>query len=169
MKWKAPLADGGSPILGYKVELAKDSGPWTLAYDGSADSHTRQFKFEGLSQGAKYDFRVISRNAIGDSLSPSDALSVYAATYPYTMDKVKRGVVSVESDNSAASIEVTWVDNPHTGGSAVLGYHLQHNNGYDSSFIEPGVNILYGTNTYTLTGLIPGATYSFRIVAYNLL
>lgn len=45
IKWKLPLLDGGSPILGFKVELSKDGGAWTLAYDGSADKSTRQFKF----------------------------------------------------------------------------------------------------------------------------
>ena len=33
IKWKLPLQDGGSPILGFKVEASYDSGPWTLAYD----------------------------------------------------------------------------------------------------------------------------------------
>lgn len=72
-------------------------------------------------------------------------------------------------DGSASTIEVTWADNPFSGGSAVLGYHLQHNSGYSSSFIEPGVDIAHGTNTYTLTGLLAGATYAFRIAAYNVL
>lgn len=54
IKWKMPLADGGSPILGFKVELSEDGGAWTLAYDGSADVVTRQFKFQGLTQGARY-------------------------------------------------------------------------------------------------------------------
>ena len=51
----------------------------------------------------------------------------------------------------------------------MLGYHLQHNSGYLSSFIESGVDIPYGTNTYTLSNVIAGVTYSFRISAYNLL
>lgn len=41
IKWKLPLEDGGSPILGFKVELSKDGGSWSLAYDGSADKVTR--------------------------------------------------------------------------------------------------------------------------------
>ena len=49
IKWMMPLEDGGSPILGFKVELSEDSGAWTLAYDASADPITRQFKFQGLT------------------------------------------------------------------------------------------------------------------------
>ena len=120
-----------------------------------------------MTSGARYEFRVYSRNAIGESLTPSTSLEVYAATYPYTMDPPVRGVVV--PNGSASTIEVTWTDNPFSGGSAVLGYHLQHNSGYSSSFIEPGVDIPQGTNTYTLTGLLAGATYAFRIAAYNVL
>ena len=98
-------------------------------------------------------------------MTPSGTLTVYAATYPYTMDAVMRGTVTVTGEE--ASIQVTWLDNPHTGGSAVTGYHLQHNSGYLSSFIEPGVDIPYGTNTYTLENVIAGVTYAFRITAYN--
>ena len=167
IKWKMPLEDGGSPILGFKVQFSVDGGAWTLAYDGSADRDTRQFKFQGLTQGARYEFRVYSRNAIGDSLTPSDVLEVYAATYPYKMDKLARGTVVPNA--SASSIEVTWADNQFSGGSAILGYHLQHNSGYTSSFIEPGVDLPYGSNSYTLENVVAGATYAFRIAAYNIL
>ena len=106
IKWKHPVEDGGSPILGYRIELSQDGGPWALAYDGSADPVTRQFKFQGLVQGARYKFRVYSRNAIGDSLTPSEILEVYAATYPYTMDKLVRG--TVVPNGYSSSVEVTW-------------------------------------------------------------
>jgi hypothetical protein len=49
IKWKMPLIDGGSPILGFKVEMSMEGGPWMLSYDGSADRVTRQFKFQGLT------------------------------------------------------------------------------------------------------------------------
>ena len=41
IKWKMPTEDGAAPILGFKVETSKNSGPWTLAYDASADPITR--------------------------------------------------------------------------------------------------------------------------------
>ena len=83
------------------------------------------------------------------------------------MDDLVRGVVV--PNGSSSTIEVTWENNMYDGGSAVLGYHLQHNSGYLSSLIEPGVDIPYGTNSYVLTNLVAGANYSFRIAAYNLL
>ena len=124
-------------MIGYTVDVSEEGGDWAMAYDGSADPYTRQFKFNGLTQGARYQYRVNTRNAIGYSLTPSNSLEVYAATYPFTMDPPERGTIVVSGDS--ASIEVTWEDNPFDGGSPVLGYYLQHNSGYGSSFIEPGI------------------------------
>ena len=138
-----------------------------MVHDGSADPVTKQYKFQGLNAGSRYQYRVNSRNAIGYSLAPSDVLEVYAATYPYKMDPVVRGTVTPAG--SSSSIEVTWSDNPYDGGSPVLGYYLQHNNGYESSFVEPGTQIAFGVNSYTVTDLLEGVTYKFRIAAYNIL
>ena len=51
----------------------------------------------------------------------------------------------------------------------MLGYYLQHNSGFGSSFQEPGIDIAYGTNSYTVENLIAGATYKFRITSHNVL
>jgi hypothetical protein len=64
------------------------------------------------------------------------------------MDMLVRG--NVVPNGYSSSIQVTWANNNFNGGSVVLGYHLQYNSGYNSSFIEPGVNIPFGTNSYTL-------------------
>jgi len=114
-----------------------------------------------------YHFRVTSRNEVGYSLGPSDLTEIYAATYPYKMDKVT--LVIVVPDAYESTIEVAWVDNPHDGGSPIIGYYLQVNNGFGSPFVEPGTDILFGTNSFEVPDLIAGATYNFRIAAYNLL
>ena len=64
------------------------------------------------------------------------------------MDMLVRG--NVVPNSYSSSIQVTWANNNFNGGSVVLGYHLQYNSGYNSSLIEPGVKIAFGTNSYTL-------------------
>lgn len=41
IKWKAPVSDGGSPVIGYTVDVSEEGGDWVMAYDGSADPVTR--------------------------------------------------------------------------------------------------------------------------------
>ena len=45
IKWKQPVGDGGSDVLGYTVEASEEGGAWTMVYDGSADPFTKQYKF----------------------------------------------------------------------------------------------------------------------------
>jgi hypothetical protein len=117
IKWDEPKENGGAPILGYFVEASVDGGPYTLIYDGSADPLTRQTTLLDLVQGANYLFRVFSRNIVGKSLSASPSIEIYAATYPFKMDQLARGVVVPNGDQS--TLEVTWNDNPFNGGLAV--------------------------------------------------
>jgi hypothetical protein len=46
---------------------------------------------------------------------------------------------------------------------------VQANLGYNSSIIEPGVQLAFGTNSYVFTGLLAGVNYRFRIASFNLL
>ena len=54
------------------------------------------------------------------------------------------------------------------GGYPILGYYIQANNAYDTDFVEPGVQIPVSSPlSHTFTGLTLGATYKFRVAAYN--
>lgn len=83
------------------------------------------------------------------------------------MDQLQLGVVVPNGDQS--TLEVTWADNPHDGGSAVTGYYVQQNSGYESSILEPGVLVAFGVNSHVFTNLLAGVNYKFRITAFNLL
>ena len=82
--WRAPHDDGGSPIIGYKVQWKSGSED----YDDSASS-TRQavitdpnrlgHTIRGLSNGTEYTVRVIATNSVGDG-PPS--LEESATTHP---------------------------------------------------------------------------------------
>ena len=87
--WRAPHDDGGSPIIGYKVQWKSGSEH----YDDSASS-TRQavitdpnrlgHTIRGLSNGTEYTVRVIATNSVGDG-PPS--LEESATTHPEPGDE----------------------------------------------------------------------------------
>lgn len=53
VNWTEPIDNGGSPILGFKLDASKDGSPtFTEIYDGAADPNTRQFKFQDLTSGS---------------------------------------------------------------------------------------------------------------------
>jgi hypothetical protein len=102
---------------------------------------------------------------MGTSLSASPTLDIYAATYPPQMDPLQR--VSVTVNGLDSSIELSWTSGQANGGLPIIGYYLQMNSGFGTPFTN---NLYQTTGTqFTFTGLIAGATYEFRIAAYNLL
>lgn len=69
--------------------MREDDGAWSMAFDGSVKPDILLNKFEELTPGSKYDFKVWSRNKLGYSTDASEVLTVYAAKYPYKMDPVR--------------------------------------------------------------------------------
>nr|XP_057924200.1 obscurin isoform X3 [Doryrhamphus excisus] len=64
LSWFTPLHDGGSPILGYKVEMRlADSSLWLPCH--SAPVCNTEFVVEGLIPGSGYRFRVAAINRAG--------------------------------------------------------------------------------------------------------
>jgi len=127
IKWKNPVDNGGSPILGFKIEASFNSNPvYALLYDGSANSSTKEFKFRDLTAGATYSFRVYARNEIGWCALPSASILIYAATYPHKMDPPTMVLVVPNTGSGKASIKVKWTSLPsgQDGASPVLGYYL---------------------------------------------
>lgn len=64
--WTKPNKDGGSPILGYTVEMKKaDTEEWKKM---NLDDFIKQCAFgvKGLEEGVTYRFRVYATNMIGD-------------------------------------------------------------------------------------------------------
>nr|XP_023671298.1 obscurin [Paramormyrops kingsleyae] len=64
LSWFTPLNDGGSPILGYRVEMRlTDSALWLPCH--SEPVRDTEFMVENLSSGVGYRFRVAALNKAG--------------------------------------------------------------------------------------------------------
>lgn len=164
--WTAPTSTGGLPILGYSVEVQEGTGGYNTLYDGSTNPDLLTYKFEGLNAGSQYFFRVLAHNSVGSSTA-SAATEIYAATLPPAMPVLT--VDTITPAGSASTVQVSWTLPTETGGSAITGYYLQQDSGYNTSFSDPGTLILVGTTTNTYTALIEGAYYRFRIAPVNII
>lgn len=83
IEWRPPLDDGGSPVLGYVVEMSAKGGNWQKV--GYTSGHDTRFTVAGLEEGSEYFFKVSAENAAGlsrplqsDCVVPSKPRCKYA-------------------------------------------------------------------------------------------
>eukprot|EP00347_Sterkiella_histriomuscorum_P017133 403350540 len=114
--------------------------------------------------------KVTASNVRGESdSSPENAASIYIQTVPGEMAKPTRLTSSLSS-----RFELSWSAPTVTGGSSILSYFLEWDAGTSGATWSEivGYSPLSTLTTYSVTGgttgLTPGATYGFRLTAYNL-
>lgn len=77
IKWKKPISNGGSHIIGYEVERAdKATGRWMRCTKDPVPN--REFRDDRVQEGHQYEYRVTAVNAAGAG-KPSDPSAVFAA------------------------------------------------------------------------------------------
>jgi hypothetical protein len=72
INWTAPSDDGGSPIIGYKVEYSINSGTsWSTLVDAGL---VLTYQWSNLPNGDTYIGRVLAYNSIGDGTVSSNSV-----------------------------------------------------------------------------------------------
>ncbi|XP_076733177.1 obscurin isoform X7 [Maylandia zebra] len=93
LSWFTPLHDGGSPILGYRVEIRMvDSALWLPCH--SEPVRNTEFVVENLSPGSAYRFRVaaINRAGIGEPVELPQTVQLEAPPLPPITPDAKQEV-----------------------------------------------------------------------------
>ncbi|XP_046703831.1 obscurin [Silurus meridionalis] len=113
LSWFTPLSDGGSPILGYRVEMRQvDSALWQPCH-AEAVCNT-EFTVENLIPGIGYRFRVAAINSagIGDTVQLPQTVTLEA---PVTIAKrlnaseLRKGKIArLECELTSENKQVLW-------------------------------------------------------------
>lgn len=148
VQWTAPSSDGGFPIVSYTV-TASPGGSEQVISPGVLTA-----SFTGLTNGTPYIFAVKATNSVGASRTSSSA-PVTPATFPGAPTSV-----SATAGTATGSAVISWNAAP-TNGSAISSYTAVASPGGRSAKVG-------GTSRKaTISGLTPGATYSFKVTARN--
>ena len=166
LSWTAPADNGGVAIIGYKIEVSSDGSNWS---DLVADTGTTAITYShtDLSGGDTRHYRVSAINSIGTGSASGVANA--------TTDIVVPGR---PTDLTVTDVQPTWVDLSWTApadnsGAPISRYVVQVSS--DRAFNQAGLhfvpsdgNNLLTTFRHTVeTGLVPGETHYYRVIAAN--
>ena len=153
--WTAPLSDGGSAILEYRLWSSVDSIDWVV-FEQTIAGLT--YTANDLAQGQTYYFKVEALNAIGYSFF-SNTVEILAAQPPAQPDAP---VTSWQQDNGSpndaneSTIQIAWTA-PDNGGSPITGYSVKIRHSDAVTFSEDTTNCDMSADT-SLSCQIPVAT-----------
>ena len=138
LTWTAPWSSGGASIDRYAVQRSSDNRTWTTI----AFPTTLAYTNTGLTNGARYYYRVLAHNRFG--YGPGTTTSAV----PRTLPSAPR---SPAASPGNGNVTVTWSTPSSNGGAAIDTYAVQHWNG------TGWVTIAHPSGfTYTSTGLTNG-------------
>lgn len=149
----APAGDGGSAITGYIVE-ASQGGTVKKTVSGGASPIT----VSGLAKGEAYSFRAKAFNANGES--------DWSDSVPGSLLKVPDAPTNVTAIGGIGKATVSFTPPASDGGSPITSYRVSSvpaNPYEDPEWTDVGAD----ETSAIVTLLRPGATYHFKVVAYN--
>lgn len=187
LKWTPPADDGGSPIVGYKIEVDNQSekSSW-YAYvpkEGDAvqiekgdkigrivseiDRYIKptlnRYKVEGFRKGNILRVRIRAANRVGESETANIADRITMKN-PWSVPNPPRDPEVI--DWTETTLSVQWKVPDSDGGSPITGYVVEYKEKLAStwkSYFEPDANKL----TTIIPELRTGASYVVRIRARN--
>jgi hypothetical protein len=85
IEWAPPSSDGGSPILGYSVEMIKTSeGVWRQVYNGTENPSTKRLaitKYNNASlEVTGYKIRITAYNWVGSTATSGGGMEIVIPT-----------------------------------------------------------------------------------------
>lgn len=149
LSWNAPQNNGGSPIMGYKIEYAATPNHWTTL---NANTESQQTTYQtGISFATNYDYRVSAINSMGVG-SATASNSIQSRTSP---------VLTITAI-SPTQVNLSWIPPSYTYAQQIIGYKIEIKAGttYVSQVENTGL-----VTSQTIDGLTTGKTYTYHVMA----
>ncbi len=152
LSWAAPASNGRAAITDYTIQRRQGTRPWVTIPDGK--STARSYRVTRLTNGTRYQFRVIARNTRW-----SGAASAVVRATPRTVPSAPR---ALEAQSANQRVRLSWRAPASNGGAPVIRYTVQRraNRGW--------ITIRRTTErSLRVAGLHNGTRYHFRVAAGN--
>ena len=157
LAWSAPTFDGGSPVIGYRIDVASSPDGGRTMLVANTGSTTTEYSHGNLDPATRQYYRVLAINAEGTG-PPSN---VAGATTDATVPDAPTNLGATAT--STTRIDLTWNAPAYDGGAAVTGYEIEASDDGQS-----GWTALATSMTARYADLVtPGTTRHYRVRAVN--
>ncbi|MDE1829726.1 MAG: fibronectin type III domain-containing protein [Thaumarchaeota archaeon] len=150
LSWTAPSNNGGSSIIGYKIERSTDSGTtWSTVTSGTGSASTT-YSDTGLSSSTTYTYRVSAINAVGTSLPSNTASATTQGTGTGSAGSiVLTGIQSTSGTVSSSPYQFTIANvNAGTGSNNLLVVGVAANNDDVGSITFEGAQLTKAISSF---------------------
>ncbi|MDH3341976.1 MAG: fibronectin type III domain-containing protein, partial [Nitrosopumilus sp.] len=126
LTWNAPSSDGNSKITGYKIEVKKDSGSYSIL-ESNTKSTSTSYVDSNVQINSKYIYRVSAINSVGTSIpssevpaTPKSANIQISPIGKLTVDEGKFLSFTIKlTDNSVKDVVFSLDKNPPAGAKII--------------------------------------------------
>jgi hypothetical protein len=159
--WAQPASNGGSAVTAVEVQYSTNGGTTWITYVGSVDL-TGTVTVSGLTAGQSYVFRTRTSNFFGTSAwsAASGAVTVMAPAAPAQVTSI-----TASPGGISGTVALSWVA-PAANGSPITDYTIEYSLDGGATW-QTYAHSPSAATSATLTGLVPGGAYSFRVTAVN--
>lgn len=148
--------DNSNNETAFRLEHKRGTGDYIFLF--TCNPNTTSFLRQGLVPGTQYTFRVNASNTFG--ISPwANEVTITTPLIPTAPAAPSSLVANVSGPDTIA---LSWVDNSNSE----LVFKIESRAGASGTFQEVGMVATGGTN-FSLSGLVPGIQYFFRVRAAN--
>lgn len=158
LSWDAPTNDGGSSIIGYKIERSLNGSTWQTVTNDTASTETT-YTDTGLTSNTLYYYRVSAINSVGTG-SPSGTASATTGTVAPQATTGSATTITQTSANLNGSLDTLGDFTPV---NVFFRYHAEDSSSYTET--TPQQLTAVGPFSAAVSGLDPGTIYEFKAVA----
>lgn len=156
LTWMAPSSSGASPITNYTIQFSANGGSTWSTFAHSPSTATTA-TVDGLTGGTSYLFRVAAVNGSG-----AGGFSTSASATPLVL--VPAAPTTLVATPANSSVALSWAAPTSNGGSPVIDYTVQFSANGGSTWSTFAHSPSVATSA-TVTGLVNGTAYTFRVAA----
>ena len=162
LSWSAPREDGGTPIVGYRIERSSNrDGPWRILELNTENTRRSFVDMNNLVPATTRYYRVRAVNRAGSGDPSTVASATTDSEAPGAPGSLRATAVS------STEIALEWTAPGYDGGSAVTGYQIDISSDAGKNWQKLTNNTGSEATAYRHTKLSPATTRHYRVRAIN--